>query len=47
MFAGEDGGAGGAADGVSTKGVAEHHAFFGEAVDVRGGCHLFVTASIS
>ncbi len=40
MLAGQDVGAGRAADGIGTEGILEKHALRGDTVDVGGGCDL-------
>ena len=40
VLAGQDVGAGGAADGIGAEGILEKHALRGDTVDVGGGCDL-------
>ena len=45
MFASEDAGSGGAADGVGAKAVFEEEAVLGDAIDGRGGCDFVEDAA--
>jgi len=46
VLAGQDRGAGGAADGISAVGAAEQHAFVGNAVDIRRGRDLVEAVTV-